>query len=143
MGNRSNWVVSQYREQLMFTEKKMTAALDSIFAKSAVPPIIIIQADHGPGSGLRWEDVQGTDVRERLAILNAYYLPGGGDTLLYYEVSPVNTFRIVFNHYFGTNYELLEDKSYYSRLSRPFDFIDVTDRIRSAEVGHRTSDTQR
>jgi len=25
----------------------------------------------------------------------------------------VNLFRLIFNHYFGSDYELLEDKSYY------------------------------
>ena len=36
------------------------------------------------------------------------------DTLLYPSISPVNTFRVVLNSYFGENLPLLEDKSYYA-----------------------------
>jgi len=31
---------------------------------------------------------------------------------MYNNISPVNTFRVIFNHYFGTNLPLLKDKSY-------------------------------
>jgi len=34
---------------------------------------------------------------------------------------------VIFNAYFETNYELLEDRVYFSLLKRPYDFIDVTD----------------
>ena len=70
-----------------------------------------------------------------MSILNAYYLPGAGDELVYDEISPVNTFRIICNHYFGTNYGLLADKSYFSDHRHPYRFINVTDR---AAVGIHT-----
>jgi hypothetical protein len=66
--------------------------------------VIILQGDHGIG------DV----MKNKMSILNAYYLPGGGDEGLYPTISPVNTFRVVFNEYFGEQYGLLEDKSFYS-----------------------------
>ena len=50
----------------------------------------------------------------RFGILNAYYLPNGGNDLLYESISPVNSFRVIFNSYFGANYEILEDRSYYT-----------------------------
>ena len=65
---------------------------------------------------------------ERLSIFNAYYLPGGGNEKLYPEISPVNTFRIVFNHYFDTNFEILKDESYYSLIKRPYQIENVTHR---------------
>ena len=50
-------------------------------------------------------------------ILNAYYLPGyDGD--LYATISPVNSFRLVFNSYFGGEYDMLEDVSYYSPVPK-------------------------
>jgi hypothetical protein len=41
-------------------------------------------------------------------------LPGGGTSQIYPTITPVNTFRLIFNIYFGGNYPLLEDKSYFS-----------------------------
>jgi hypothetical protein len=55
--------------------------------------------------------------------LNAYYLPDGGEKHLYSDISPINTFRIVLNHYFNTDLELLEDVHYYSYYSKGY--VDV------------------
>ena len=52
---------------------------------------------------------------DRVKILNAYYLPDGGNKALYPTITPVNTFRVIFNTYFGGNYELLPDVSRYSQ----------------------------
>jgi hypothetical protein len=68
-------------------------------------------------------------MTERFAILNAYYFPGSDGTELYDEISPVNTFRVIFNRYLGTEYELLPDKSYFSTGSRPYEFLPVSDEI--------------
>ena len=121
--------IQGYRQQLIFTGGKTKATIDGILARSARPPIIILQADHGPGSALDWEDPNNTYFKERLSILNAYYLPGNGATELYDTITPVNTFRVIFNHYFGTDYELLDDESYFSTISRPYAFTNVTDEM--------------
>ena len=82
---------------------------------------------------LDWENPENTYFKERLAILNAVHLPGGDSTGLYDEMTPVNTFRLIFNRYFGTELELLEDESYFSLWDRPYEFIDVTEDVRSGE----------
>ena len=51
-----------------------------------------------------------------MRIFNAYYLPEGGNENLYETITPVNTFRVVFNTYFGGRYELLPDKSWYGHV---------------------------
>jgi hypothetical protein len=38
----------------------------------------------------------------------------------------VNTFRLVFNSYFGSNYEILEDKMYWGWNAKPYYFEEVT-----------------
>ncbi len=48
----------------------------------------------------------------RTEILNAYYLPGDGSLSLYPGITPVNSFRVIFNSYFGTDYPILPDISY-------------------------------
>jgi hypothetical protein len=115
-----------YKSQLIFISERIKATIDSILSKSTIPPIIILQSDHGPGSMLNWEDPDNSYIKERMAILNAYYLPNSSEILLYDDITPVNTFRIIFNHYFGTDFELLKDKCYFSTWSHPYKFIDVT-----------------
>ena len=53
-------------------------------------------------------------LRKRSGILNAYYLPGGNVRSLSPNISPVNSFRLVFNSYFGTDLEMLPDRTYVS-----------------------------
>jgi len=117
-----------YVRQLAFINKKTKETIDRILEVSAVPPVIVLQSDHGPGSMLEWDDPQGSNLEERMSILNAYHLPDDGHELLYDEITPVNTFRIICNHYFGTSHELLGDESYFSNYQYPFIFINVTDR---------------
>ncbi len=90
----------------------MTEILNDIVTRSETPPVIILQADHG--MRMRPE--------ERMAILNAYYLPAQGNPALYESITPVNSFRVVFNTYFGAPYSLLEDKSYLSSYTDPYTF---------------------
>ena len=66
-------------------------------------------------------------LEERMGILNAIYLPHSENNLFYNSLSPVNTFRIILNQYFGANYNLFEDKHYYSNAWDSKELIDVTD----------------
>lgn len=84
--------------------------------------IIILQGDHGGGSGYHATDIYKTNFLERTSILNAVYLPRGDYEDFYPTISPVNTFRIIFNRYFGEDYELLPDEVYYSMANRPYEF---------------------
>ncbi len=114
-----------YSGQVRYISEQAEALIDAILARSLEPPVIIVQADHGPGSRLNWYSAEQSDLRERMAILNAYYLPDGGAQWLYDEITPVNTFRLVFNHYLGTHFPILEDQSYYSTWMEPYRFIAV------------------
>ena len=60
---------------------------------------------------------------ERMGILNAYYLPKGGNKTLYKTITPVNSFRKIFNHYFKTDYKILDDVSYFSQHKNIFKSI--------------------
>lgn len=119
----------KYVGQLKFINKKTIEAIDDILANSKKPPVIILQADHGA----RWEcvsDGKPNDYRSYFGILNAYHLPGGDNSQLYKTISPVNSFRVILNQYFGANLKLLEDRSYYSTDKQLFDFIDKTEQIK-------------
>jgi Sulfatase len=121
-----------YTHQLEFISKKVLETVDAILSNSQRKPIIIIQGDHGPRLRMNWEDPQETDHRETLSILNAYLLPGGSADL-YAGITPVNTFRLIFNHYFGTHLKPLPDRSFFASWLHPYRFLDVTCRIESCE----------
>lgn len=118
----------RFLEQTLFVTKKIKVAIEEILAKSEVKPIIILQSDHGPGTLFLQEvGVSGLtekQLNDRMNILNAYLLPEKVEHLLYENVTPVNTFRIIFNLYFSAGFELLKDESYFSITENiPFDFI--------------------
>jgi hypothetical protein len=93
-----------YAEETAYLQDRVVEMIDQIFSASDTPPVIIIQGDHGiPRSAIQ---------NGQFEIFNAYYFPGIKDTGLYDTISPVNSFRLVFNHYFGTAYDLLPDRSY-------------------------------
>jgi hypothetical protein len=123
-----------YRRQCTFISKLAERAIDDILKNSPEPPIIIVQGDHGPGS--RWNcnssDPRDSDLKERMSILNAYYLPGAGSEGLYDGITPVNSFRLVLNNYFGANLELLPDESYLSSVKQPLLFVNVSPLVRPA-----------
>lgn len=92
-----------YINNVQFINQRILLTIDDILANSVVAPIIIIQGDHGFG----------LPPEIRMPILNAYLLPNGGEEFLYETISPVNSFRIIFNYYFKGDYEILDDKSFY------------------------------
>jgi hypothetical protein len=104
---------SLYRDQAVYISTRMADLLPKIIANSTIPPIIVIQGDHGP--------TVPSGPQARMRNLNVYYLPGG-DASLYPTITPVNTFRVIFNAYFGQNLELLKDVSRYSTYEDPFKF---------------------
>jgi hypothetical protein len=123
-----------YRNQVLFINKKIKKTVDDILSNSRRPPIILILGDHGPRSEAVWNDPERTNMKECLANLSAYYLPGGGDKDLYPEITPVNIFAVIFNYYFGEKLDLLADRSYFYTLKSSYKFYDVTMQVqRGAE----------
>jgi hypothetical protein len=107
--------ITGYRGEVLYLNKRILEIVRKIIAVSATPPVIIIQGDHG-------DDRAGGE--DRMKILNAYYLPGVDKSNFYSTISPVNSFRLVFNEFFEGNYDLLPDKSYFS-LHDPFNYQEI------------------
>ena len=61
-----------YRDQIHYVDKRVIDAVEALLAHSETPPIIIIQADHGPEG----KHPQVSYTQERMSILNSLYLPG-------------------------------------------------------------------
>jgi len=105
-----------YVRQAKYISQVIPQITAAILENSATPPVIIIQGDHGPWNYGVYAD--------RLGILNAIYLPGGMDGFDP-AMTPVNTFRRIFNLYFGADLEMLDERSYFSTPDDPFNLTEV------------------
>jgi hypothetical protein len=121
--------VSGYVNQVMYINKLLKDAIDAILERSGMPPIILLQGDHGPGLLLDWVSLEASCAWERSSILNAYYLPGYQGSDLYSSMTPVNSFRVILDSFFDIQLGLLEDHSYYSAWEFPYKFINMSNEI--------------
>jgi hypothetical protein len=94
-----------YRGQATFISNQILDVVSELIRKSDPAPIIIIQGDHGPNHA---------GDTARMGILNAYHFPDGKTSALYPTITPVNSFPVVFNTFFGADYPPLPDISYHS-----------------------------
>ncbi len=99
-----------YINNVRYLNGRVLEIARSLIENSSHPPLIILQADHGSTSEFK------------MAILNAYFLPLGGEADLYPQITPVNSFRIILNRYFDGSYPILPDISYYSVYKDVYNF---------------------
>ncbi len=116
-----------YINQLQYTNKLVQETIEKILVENINPPIIIIQGDHGSDlSEIPWVFHNEDALRERFSILNAFLIPDKEKDIFYETITPVNSFRILFNHIFNDEYELLTERQYAAVDQRPWKFVDVT-----------------
>lgn len=124
--------IKGYRDQVIASNTMFLESIDALQERSP-NTIIVLMGDHGPRLGklMNYYGEGPTKfMDEEFGILNAIYLPGvNTEEILYPDVSPVNTFRIILNTYFDESLELLEDRSTYVDY-RSFDSQDVTRLLR-------------
>lgn len=106
-----------YIHNVQFINTRIKIVIQNILQNSSTPPIIIVQADHS--LVLDFDD-------RRFNILNAYYLPDGKADALYPTITPVNSFRLIFNQYFNANLPLLDDKSITSDVGHPYSTLEAS-----------------
>lgn len=127
-------------EQIKYTNTRMKELVSKLLAgPAATDPIIVIQSDEGPHppryqldeDNFDWTTATDKELGEKFRILNTYYLPGVSHDKLYPSISPVNSFRLIFDLYFGAKMPLLPDRSYvFHDWHHLYDFTDVTKRLR-------------
>ncbi len=139
--NKSNHQTN-YLNQLTCANTLIKEMISGILQNSKTPPVIILQSDEGPfpmnvplPPKQSWGIASTASLREKYPIMNAYLFPGKKDTQLYSSITPVNSFRVLFNTYFGTKYPLLPDKNYVFQDEENFyKFTDITDRLKEKEA---------
>ena len=108
-GINREYDIEGYINNTKFINSRLPHVLRKLIQESQTPPIIIIQGDHG---------YQLPDIR--FNNLNAYFFPDQNYTQLYPTITPVNTFRVIFNTYFDAEYPLLNDQSINVGINRPY-----------------------
>ncbi len=105
--------IEQYGYQIKQLNRMVLESMDAIFNKSTRPFVVILLSDHGDDYYLDWKNptTQGVDLRS--SILYAVYYSDRSYADFYPEMTAVNTFRNVFNHWFGTSFPLLPDRVSY------------------------------
>jgi hypothetical protein len=117
----------QYIQQVQFANKKTIEIVENIIEHDK-NSIIIIQGDHGTawGGGVT-SDPSKEFVLQRLSNFDAIYFPDEEKRIqLNDDRTLVNTFRIIFNSYFGSEYEILDDRMYWGSNDKPYSFKEVT-----------------
>jgi hypothetical protein len=118
-----------YIAQIRCLNSKLDELVDRILESSRVPPIILLQSDHGHGmmaldpmrgDQLPLDQLDLAQVAERTSVFAAYHLPGDGSAALYESITPVNLLPAIFNHFFDADIPLKEDAIYWARLHPPF-----------------------
>jgi hypothetical protein len=120
--------------QLAFTNSQIKPLIERLLSGSEDRrPIIIVQADEGPKPLRDDVDWRGRWVQQwqvRHGILNAYSFPGLSDTGLYPSITPVNSFRLLLDRYFGADLPLLPDRSYRWPGGHIFAYRDISDLLK-------------
>jgi len=135
---RAQGEVKGFLGQVEYTNKVLVDLIKTLTSgPEASRPIVVLQTEEGPTRHVLGLKHSGLDedswskLRWKFPILNAYYLPGAKETGLYPTISPVNTFRLIFNLYLGGDFKLLPDKALiFRQWEHDYDFVDVTKRLR-------------
>ena len=121
---------SGYVNQVIYATNQVSIVIKNI-VKNDPSAIIIIQGDTGTFTGI--EDISKrkmNDIYQVHSILYAVRIP---DVNNLENVGPVNTYRIIFNNYFNTNYEYLEQRNY--ELDIDNNLIDITEKLHEYRFG--------
>ena len=129
-----------YRRQLTYANGVLLDLVDRIIERSP-DAVIVIQADEGPfparlranEADFDWREAADAELREKFGILFAMRIPGADlEAAGFHDaITPVNTFRVVFNARFDADLPILPDRIWtHVGVKRFYDFVDITDRLR-------------
>lgn len=119
-----------YTDQLQCLNRLLLHTVSTILQRSTVPPVILLQGDHGTNL-LRYSDagsaqaVTSVQASERLGAFGAYHLPGEGRSLFTDTVTVVNVLQKVLSYYAGADIPPEPDDFYLSLEQTPYDFARV------------------
>jgi hypothetical protein len=127
----------KYVEQVRYANALIKDVVSALLATDGPKPVIVIQSDEGPfppryrNEDRSWQDATVDELREKMGILNAFYFADGDYRALDPQITSVNTFRVLFDKYFGTELGRLPERiNAFPDTSGIYDFYDITDLLR-------------
>ena len=115
-----------YVNQLIFATGKISQVIEQIIEKDP-SAIIVIQGDTGTNTGTNMKSEKTfDDIYKSHSILYAIRI---SDNENLEEINSVNTYRIIFNHIFNSNYDYL--KTYNFQMNDTGELIDITKKLKS------------
>jgi hypothetical protein len=119
-----------YVEQVECLNRQVLALVTDLIRSSPVPPVIVLQGDHGTKSlgfhrSASVDQVPLPAARERFGTFGAYYLPRGGKAGFGDTITVVNVLGNVLRYYFGAELRREPDVHHLSVDAAPFDFRQI------------------
>ena len=126
-GSRSQREAAAYVEQIQCLNHKVLDLVDTLLRTSELPPVILLQGDHGSKTLLPYKDRSPDRItvaagKERLGAFGAYYLPDHGSEVFGDSVTIVNVVGNVLRFYLGADLPREPDDMYLSVHRAPFAF---------------------
>jgi hypothetical protein len=135
-----------YVEQVKCLDRMVLHLVTGLLRDSEVPPVILLQGDHGlpsPAfdSAATADAIPPEAAYERLGAFGAYYLPDNGAAAFGDSVTIVNVLGDVLRYYAAADLPREPDDMYLSSYSRPYAFKRASSRwlARASSLGSRTS----
>jgi hypothetical protein len=118
---------ASYVAQVECLNRLLLRTVRHLLEDSEVPPVIILQGDHGTSTQGYYDagsarEMSPAAARERFGAFGAYYLPAGGATAFGDTVTVVNVLGDVLRHYFGADLPREPDTRYVVASSAPYVF---------------------
>jgi len=129
-GSRSQREAKAYVEQIQCLNRKVLDLVTTVLRTSELPPVILLQGDHGSKTLLPYRDRTPDNItlaaaKERLGAFGAYYLPDHGSEAFGDSVTIVNVMGNVLRFYLGADLPREPDDMYLSVHRAPFAFKQV------------------
>jgi|GEM_PF-1266417 len=124
LGENAPRVRAAYLDQIRCLNEKLSRLITRLQDASEVPPIIIVQGDHG--HGLLGRNLPGLDetarwqVEDRVSAFSAFAVPGLPPSALPDTVTPINLLRAVLRHAFSATLPPVENATFWSSYDRPY-----------------------
>jgi hypothetical protein len=135
-----------YAGQVRYANQRILQLVDALLSGPGPRPLIVLQADEGPWpekyageevdrmgrdvSDVDWLKISDEELREKMAIFAAYYMPEPARLGLNDRSTPVNTFRRILKGMFSVAIEPLPEKNMvFESDAHPYRYHDVTSRL--------------
>lgn len=135
---------AEYVQQIECVDRKVLGLVTKILRDSDVPPVILLQGDHGSSTpafdnAATAGSIPWAAAYERLGAFGAYYLPDHGANAFGDSVTVVNVLGNVLRYYLGADLPEEPDDMYLSTYGAPYAFrrVDFTWLVRAGSTAVR------